>query len=53
MSLSNFFKIILTIGDNEKQVKDYGSLPYFLALLGSIIWPLSWIYCNEHNLNIA
>lgn len=28
-------------------------LPFVLTLLGSILWPFSWLYCNEHRISFA
>lgn len=33
--------------------KDWGYLPYVFISIGNIIWPVSWIYANEHKMNNA
>jgi drug/metabolite transporter (DMT)-like permease len=51
--VSKYFDLMVSVGKSENAGKDYGVLPYVFALFSSIIWPLSWIYCNEHSINTA
>jgi drug/metabolite transporter (DMT)-like permease len=47
------FHIMVDPGHQQYDSKTPDVLPYLLAFLSYIVWPLSWIYVNEHNINIA
>ncbi len=48
--MKTFFDVLVKAGTSPK---DWGYLPYILALLGSCGWPLCWIYCNENKISFA
>lgn len=42
--------------EGKAQVPDSGPLhylPYLFMMFANILWPLSWIHSNEHNINFA
>lgn len=48
--MPKFIAALLNAGTTNLQDYDYGYIPYILALASSILWPLGWIYSNEHNI---
>lgn len=51
--MAKFIEALLHAGTTNNQDYDYGYIPYILAFASSILWPLGWIYSNEHNLPMS
>lgn len=45
--------IQILAGSTDPLTKDWGLMPYIFISIGNTIWPIAWIYINEHKINIA